>query len=86
MPGHRKIKRGTRLLTLEEREFLGVVGKRIRAARKKRELTQTQLGKLIDKSQASVSNYELGEDSPSLLAIAQICHHLRADAAKILRP
>lgn len=45
-----------------------LIGERIRAQRKAANLSQEQLGKLVNYSDEAISAYERGERSPSLYA------------------
>jgi transcriptional regulator with XRE-family HTH domain len=54
-----------------------VVGKRIKALREARKLTQAQLGALAGKSTETISNFERGTTVPSLTTLADIAERLK---------
>lgn len=60
------------------------IGKRISEHRKKRNLTQGELGNLICKSVRMIQKYELGEVTPSLEVIEEISNVLDVDVNELL--
>lgn len=61
---------------IDEKELAVYVGKRIRYFRKKKGLTQKELGELIGKTHNTVSNYETGTISPEQDALFAISRAL----------
>lgn len=61
-------------MNLKDKELATYVGSKIKECRKKKKLTQRELGNLIDKSDNTISNYETGAIAPSqdaLFALAK---------------
>lgn len=54
----------------------GEIGKKIKALRKTRGLTQIQLADALGVERASISNYETGRRYPSLRTLEDIAHTL----------
>lgn len=61
---------------IDKKELAVYVGKRIRYFRKKKGLTQKELGELIGKTHNTVSNYETGTISPEQDALFAISRAL----------
>lgn len=61
-----------------------MIGRRIREAREKRDLTQPQLATRIGSTQKSVSSWETGRTEISLLDILRICNALDVSADYLL--
>lgn len=61
---------------IDEKELAVYVGKRIRYFRKKKGLTQKELGELIGRTHNTVSNYETGTISPEQDALFAISRAL----------
>lgn len=62
-------------MNLKDKDLTIYVGTKIKEYRKKRKMTQRELGKLINKSDNTISNYETGAIAPSqeaLFALAKI--------------
>ncbi len=62
------------MMNLKEKDLANYVGSKIKEYRKKKKLTQKELGKKVDKSDNTISNYETGAIAPSqdaLFALAQ---------------
>lgn len=62
------------MMNLKEKDLANYVGSKIKEYRKKKKMTQKELGKKIDKSDNTISNYETGAIAPSqdaLFALAQ---------------
>lgn len=62
------------MMNSKEKDLANYVGSKIKEYRKKKKLTQKELGKKIDKSDNTISNYETGAIAPSqdaLFALAQ---------------
>lgn len=63
------------MMNLKDKDLANYVGSKIKEYRKKRKLTQKELGKRIDKSDNTISNYETGAIAPSqdaLFALAKV--------------
>ena len=54
----------------------GEIGKKIKALRKTRGLTQIQLAEALGVERASISNYETGRRMPELSLIKPLCDEL----------
>ena len=52
------------------------VGRKIRAYREQRGLTQAQLAELVGKGVETISNFERGKTIPALVTLEQIAGHL----------
>lgn len=63
-------------MKIDEKELAVYVGKRIRYFRKKKGLTQKELGELIGRTHNTVSNYETGTISPEQDALFAISRAL----------
>lgn len=63
-------------MKIDKKELAVYVGKRIRYFRKKKGLTQKELGELIGKTHNTVSNYETGTISPEQDALFAISRAL----------
>ncbi len=61
-----------------------LIGKRIKAVRKQRGLTQEQLAQMVDLSTNYLSNIETGFRTPKLETLIQIMNALECDANAIL--
>lgn len=62
-------------MNYKDKELSCYVGKKIKEFRKRKKLTQRELGRLINKSDNTISNYETGAISPgqdALFLMAQI--------------
>lgn len=55
------------------------VGRLVRAKRKRRRLSQPQLARIAQVSQASLSRLETGLSIPRAAALLRICHALEID-------
>lgn len=53
------------MMNLKDKDLAVFVGSKIKEYRKKKKLTQKELGKRIDKSDNTISNYETGAIAPS---------------------
>lgn len=60
------------------------VGLKIREIRKARNLNQGEFASIIGTSNAAISNWERGENTPSLKTVFQICERLDVDANELL--
>ncbi len=58
----------------------GIFAKRLKAAREKKELSQHQLAKILDVTQASIAKYESGEREPNLKMLGRLCKTLGVSA------
>ena len=61
-----------------------LIGKRIKAVRKQRGLTQEQLSQMVDLSTNYLSNIETGFRTPKLETLIQIMNALKCDANALL--
>lgn len=53
------------MMNLKDKDLAVFVGSKIKEYRKKKKITQKELGKRIDKSDNTISNYETGAIAPS---------------------
>lgn len=60
------------------------LGSRIKAVRKSRKMSQTELATLLNKSMRTIQKYESGEIEPSLLTINEIASHLNTTPAYLI--
>lgn len=60
------------------------VGVRIRDARQRAKLTQTELAQRLDMTRSSVANFEAGRQRVTLHTLLQIAEELRTPAADLL--
>lgn len=63
------------MMNLKDKDLAIYVGSKIKEYRKKKKITQKELGKRIDKSDNTISNYETGAIAPSqdaLFALAMV--------------
>ncbi len=65
-------------------EYDELVGQRIRRTRETIGFTQTELGKLIDRGQVSISHYESGKNAPSMLTLARLAKALRIEVCTLI--
>lgn len=61
-----------------------MIGNRIKSLRKKKGLTQTELGKLISLTHASISGYERGERFPDLEILCNLADVLETSTDYLL--
>lgn len=61
------------------------LGKRIREMRERRNMTQAELSTCINVSKATISNYENGENAPSMEAFIKIAIGLNCSANELLQ-
>ena len=59
-------------------------GEKIRACREEKGLTQAELGKKLDVTDACVRSYELGKRSPSLNALSRFAAALEVHPVSLL--
>lgn len=69
----------------EEKEFLKKLGKRIASYRKKRNLSQTQLGDMVEMERSSIARLETGNSNATALTILKISKALGVPAGKLFR-
>ena len=58
------------------KEFLAVIGERIRAARRNKNLTQTELGQLVGYSMNGIAKIERGESDPKFSVLNKVAEVL----------
>lgn len=61
-----------------------IIGQRIRKIRKKKKVTQRQLGKILSVSDSTVSHYENGSRNISLEELIAICNHFDVNVDEVL--
>lgn len=59
-------------------------GDRVRDRRREMNLNQSDLAKLIDTTQSTISDIEKGQHAPTLDTVARIAKALKVDAADLL--
>jgi len=64
------------MMNLKDKDLAVFVGSKIKEYRKKKKLTQKELGKRIDKSDNTISNYETGAIAPSQDALFALAKEL----------
>lgn len=62
----------------------GTIGERIKAARKRRELTQPQLAALVEVSNGAVSQWETNDTAPKGSNLLKLCAHLGVSPTYIM--
>ena len=62
-----------------------VVGDRIRKARKKNKLSQTELALLLGKDRQYMYKIEKGKVTPSIFTVSSICYVLEMSLSELLR-
>lgn len=62
-----------------------IVGERIRKARKKNKLSQTELALLLGKDRQYMYKIEKGKVTPSIFTISSICYVLEMSLSELLR-
>jgi transcriptional regulator with XRE-family HTH domain len=72
-------------LTPEKQQFLKKLGERIASHRERKELSQADLGHLIDWERQHVSRLELGESNPTALTLRKICRALEITLEELFR-
>ena len=72
--------------SLELKEKIPViVGERIRKARKKNKLSQTELALLLGKDRQYMYKIEKGKVTPSIFTVSSICYVLEMSLSELLR-
>ena len=72
----------TRLVA--QAEFYRQLGERIRTLRKRRELSQDALARLVGLSRTSLTNIEIGRQHPPLHTFCEIVEQLQVDFSELL--
>lgn len=60
------------------------IGRRIQHVRKEKGLTQTELGKIVGKSESTIRKYEAGAVEPSFKVLNDICKELKIEMSYFL--
>lgn len=69
---------------LKKRDFLILLGKRIRQLREEKNISQTELGNLCDIERSNMNRIEAGNTNPSSFLLYTIAQKLQVEASELL--
>ena len=69
---------------MQDKEFLKSIGKRIANYRRKRNLSQTQLGDMVDMERSSIARLEAGNSNATALTLLKISKALEVLVKKLV--
>lgn len=69
---------------LKKKDFLILLGKRIRQLREEKNISQTELGNLCDIERSNMNRIEAGNTNPSSFLLYTIAQKLQVEASELL--